>query len=416
MNLSFYIGKRYLSATKGKGFVSFISVVSVLGIAVGIMALIVVLSVMNGVTSEVREKILSMTAHAKIVGVQDYIDPSVDIADVLPDSQDNPEIEQIIASAPYIEGQALIGIGQSYQGVQVKGIDAAREPAVSEVIASLGDEVNGLAPGEFNVIIGKSLSDQLGIYPGDKLTLVVPKTTVSAAGIIPRIKRFTVISLFESGHFLYDTGLILIDIDDAATLFQRSGYDGYQLKLADLFAAQTLTESLNQALPSPYYAIDWTSQNRTYFDAVKVEKAAMFFILLIIVMVAAFNILSTLVMVVNDKQSDIAILRTIGVTPQTIQRVFMIQGTALGLIGTILGVVGGVLFAKQVPNLMQFLEANFGFRLPAELYFISSLNPKIEVGVIVLIALCALLLSFLATIYPAFKAARTDPARALAYE
>lgn len=411
MNLSWFIGKRYVTAARGNGFVPFISVVSVFGITVGIWALIVVLSVMNGVTGEVRDKLLSMTAHAKIVGTTATLPADTQITSFVADEP------QVMAYAPFIEGQALIGLGQSYTGVQVKGIDPVQEPNVADALAKLGGEINTLQAGEFNVILGQNLANQLGVKVGEKITLVVPKTTVSAAGILPRIKRFTVSATFHSGHYLYDTGLILVNIKDAAKLFQRGDtVDGFQLKLEDLFAAQALVERLNQNLPVSLYAYDWTAQNKAYFDAVKTEKAAMFFILMIIVMVAAFNILSTLVMVVTDKQRDIAILRTIGVAPTTIMRVFMIQGVILGVLGTLLGVILGVVTALQVPIIMSFLESSFGFRLPAELYFISSLNPKIDVGVVLLIAVCSLLLSFLATLYPAYKAAKTQPARALAYE
>lgn len=411
MNLSLFIGKRYVTATRGKGFVSFISIISVVGIAMGIMALIVVLSVMNGVTSEVRDKILSMTAHAKIIGT---IEPIASDTHIQPFIKDE---SSVIATAPYIEGQALIGIGQNYNGVQVKGIDPKTEGNVSDALAKLGSDINTLQAGEFNVIIGQNLANQIGVNVGNKITLVVPKTTVSAAGILPRVKRFTVSAIFNSGHYLYDTGLILINIKDAAKLFQRKdGIDGYQLKLNDLFAAQDLTKRLNEKLPMSLYATDWTSQNKAYFDAVRTEKAAMFFIMMIIVMVAAFNILSTLVMVVTDKQRDIAILRTIGAAPATIMRIFMIQGVTLGVLGTIIGVIGGIAIAKQVPNIMAFLENQFGFRLPAELYFISSLNPKIDLPVIALIAGSSLLLAFLATLYPSYKAAKLQPARALAHE
>lgn len=410
-NLSWFIGKRYVTASRGKGFVSFISIVSVLGIAMGIMALIVVLSVMNGVTSEVRDKILSMTAHAKIVGTGQPLSKQFNISPLITDKQ------PVIASAPFIEGQALIGIGQNYHGVQVKGINPDKEIQVADALASLGEDINTLVTGDYNAIIGQNLASQLGVDIGNKITVVVPKTTVSAAGILPRIKRFTVSGIFNSGHYLYDTGLILINIDDAAKLFQRGeSIDGFQLKLDDPFHAQELVEQLNQELPASLFAFDWSAQNKSYFDAVKTEKAAMFFILMIIVMVAAFNILSTLVMVVTDKQRDIAILRTVGTSPATIMRIFIIQGIILGIVGTVLGVLGGLFISSQVPNIMSFLESAFGFRLPAELYFISSLKPKIDTSVVILIALSSLLLSFLATLYPAYKAAKTQPARALAYE
>lgn len=418
MNLALFIGKRYVSASRGKGFVSFISVVSVLGIAMGIIALIVVLSVMNGVTSEVRDKILSMTAHATVLGFD--VKQDTDISHLVKDE------DSVLAYAPFIEGQALIGIGQEYQGVQVKGISPDKEPDIADALAQMKTEFSRLQAGEFNAAIGKNLANKLSqslgksVNVGDKITIIVPKTTATAAGILPRLKRFTVAAIFESGHYLYDSGLILINIDDAAKLFQRGvNIDGFQLKLDDLFKAQDLVKRLEdkvQASGEGFFFNDWTAQNKAYFDAVKTEKAAMFFILMIIVMVAAFNILSTLVMVVTDKQRDIAILRTIGVTPATIMRIFMIQGVILGVVGTVLGVIGGILIAQSVPSIMEFLEANFGFRLPPELYFISQLNPKIDPTLVIWIAIASIGLAFLATLYPAYKASRLQPARALAYE
>lgn len=409
MNLSLFIGKRYVIAGKGKNLVFSIS--SVLGIAIGIIALIVTLAVMNGVTGEVRDKILSMTAHAKIIGTTQLLPRDADISPLIADEN------SIIAHAPFIEGQALIGMGQSYNGVQVKGIDPDEEPKVADALVKIEDGLKTLKAGEFNVAIGQVLARQIGISIGDKLTVVVPKTTMSAAGILPRIKRFTVTAVFESGHYLYDSGLILVNIDDAAKLFQRrQGIDGFQLKLDDLFQAQALTERLNHKLPNSLYAFDWTQQNKAYFDAVKTEKAAMFFILMMILIVAAFNIFSTLIVVVSDKKRDIAILRTLGVAPGAIMRIFMMQGVTLCFIGTLIGVLGGVFIASQVPNMLAFAEANFGFRLPAELYFISELNPRIEASLVALIAGSALALSFIAALIPAFIASRLQPARALAYE
>ncbi len=410
MSLSLFIGKRYVTATRGRGFVSFFSIISVIGIAIGIMALIVVMSVMNGVTSEVRDKILSMTAHTKIMGANG-LPKNIDITPFIINEK------EVLAAAPFIEGQALIGIGQSYNGVQVKGIDPNTEASVADALANMDKELKTLTESSFNVVIGQNLANQLGVGVGEKITIIVPKTTATAAGLVPRIKRFKVSAIFHSGHYLYDTGLILININDAARLFQRGGsIDGFQLKLDDLFKAQDLVKRLNATLPSSMYSFDWTEQNKAYFDAVKTEKAAMFVILMIIVFVATFNILSTLVMAVTNKQSDIAILRTIGITPGTVMRIFIVQGMTLSVIGTLIGIIGGVLFASYVPDMMAFLESQFGLRLPAELYFISALHPKIELPFIGIVAFLSLLLSFLITLYPAYKAAKTQPARALAYE
>ncbi|PID66721.1 MAG: lipoprotein-releasing system transmembrane subunit LolC [Gammaproteobacteria bacterium] len=412
MSLSLFIGKRYVTATRGRGFVSVFSIISVVGITLGIMALIVVMSVMNGVTGEVRDKILSMTAHTKIVSTNNIgLAKDTDISPFIKNEK------EVLASAPFIEGQALIGIGQSYNGVQVKGVDPNTEASVADALADMDDTLKTLTEGSFNVMIGQNLANQLGVGVGDKITVVVPKTTATAAGIVPRIKRFKVSAIFHSGHYLYDTGLILININDAEKLFQRGDHiDGFQLKLDDLFKAQGLVERLDEKLPSSMYAFDWTQQNKAYFDAVKTEKAAMFVILMIIVFVATFNILSTLVMAVTNKQSDIAILRTIGITPGAVMRIFIVQGMTLSVIGTLIGIIGGVLFAMQVPDMMAYLENHFGLRLPAELYFISALHPKIDAVFIAWVAFLSLLLSFLITLYPAYKAAKVQPARALAYE
>ncbi len=411
MILSLFIGKRYVTATRGKEFVSVFSFISVIGIMLGIMSLIVVMSVMNGVTSEVRDKILSMTAHTKIVSVDNGLPKNADISPLVNREKD------VLAAAPFIEGQALIGIGKSYNGVQVKGIEPNAEVNVADALKNMGNELKTLTEGSFNVAIGQNLAQQLGVDVNDKITIIVPKTTATAAGIVPRIKRFKVSAIFHSGHYLYDSGLILVNINDAARLFQRgNNIDGFQLKLDDLFKAQDLVKRLNNELPASMYAFDWTAQNKSYFDAVKAEKGAMFLILMIIVFVATFNILSTLVMAVSNKQSDIAILRTIGVTPSTIMRIFIVQGMTLSVIGTIIGIIGGVLFSIYVPDMMAFAEKTFGWRLPAELYFISAIHPKIEVTFITWVAFLSSLLSFLITLYPAYKAAKVHPARALAYE
>ncbi len=411
MGLSLFIGKRYVTATRGESSVSAFSIISIIGITLSIMALIIVMSVMNGVTSEVRDKILSMTAHTKIMSVTDGLPKDTDIAPFIKNEK------EVLASAPFIEGQALIGIGQSYNGVQVKGIDPNTEASVADALANMDNELKTLTQGGFNVVIGQNLANQLGVGVGEKITIIVPKTTATAAGLVPRIKRFEVSAIFHSGHYLYDTGLILININDAAKLFQRGDtIDGFQLKLDDLFKAQDLVERLNTQLPSSMYSFDWTQQNKAYFDAVKAEKGAVFLILMIIMFVATFNILATLIMAVNNKRGDIAILRTIGMTPATIMRIFIIQGMTLNIIGTIIGIICGVLFSLYIPDMMSFAEKTFSWKLPSELYFISAIHPKIEVTFIAWVAFLSLLITFIFSLIPAYKAAKTQPARALAYE
>lgn len=411
--LSWYIGKRYVTATRGKGFVSFISLISVIGVALGVIALIVVLSVMNGVTGEVKEKILAMTAHAKLTAAWrgNTIPADYDVSQYLNN-------KEVLAYAPFTEGQGLIALQSTFLPVLIKGIDPALESTVSEAMLPIQSELNQLSANTFNIIIGKRIADMMGATVGDKITVIIPKASVTAAGMQPRLKRFTVVGVFESGHYTYDSSLALINLADATKLFQlEDGYQGYQLKLSDPINAPQISKQLNQELENtPLIVRDWTDENRNYFEAVKVEKAAMFFILMVIVIVAAINILSVLVMVVTDKQKDIAILRTLGVSPATITKIFVIQGTILGVIGTVIGVIGGILISKNVPVIMGLLEKHFGIQLPAELYFISHLNPRIDADLVALIAVCAIIISILFTIPPARKAAKTHPARALAYE
>ncbi|MBS9782117.1 MAG: lipoprotein-releasing ABC transporter permease subunit [Gammaproteobacteria bacterium] len=411
MSLSLFIGKRYVTASRGEGSVSAFSIISIIGITLSMMALIIVMSVMNGVTSEVRDKILSMTAHTKIMSVTDGLPKDTDITPWIKDEK------EVLAAAPFIEGQALIGIGHSYNGVQVKGIDPNTEANVADALADMGNELKTLTEGDFNVAIGQKLADKLRVSVGEKITIIVPKTTATAAGLVPRIKRFKVSAIFHSGHYLYDVGLILVNINDAARLFQRGDtIDGFQLKLDDLFKAQDLVKRLNATLPASMYSFDWTAQDKDYFEAVKAEKGAVFLILMIIMFVATFNILATLIMAVDNKRGDIAILRTIGMTPATIMRIFIIQGMTLNIIGTIIGIIGGVLFSLYIPDMMSFVEKVFDWKLPEQLYFISAIHPKIEVTFIAWVAFLSLLITFIFSLFPAYKAAKTQPARALAYE
>ncbi len=337
MNLPLFIGTRYVKA-KNSGGASVTSIISIVSIMLGTAALIVVLSVMNGVTSQVRDKIMSMTAHASLIPTFSALTLDDDVDQYL------KKEPRVLAKAPYIYGQALIGEGQSYNGIVVKGVDPTQEAGVSKTIAKMPNELAKLQPGKFNIIIGRKLADSLGAYIGDKITLIVPKTTVTAVGIQPRIKRFTIVGLFDAGHHVFDTTYTLINLKDAGVLFRlEKAITGYQLKLSKPLDAPEISAEINKILPSELKITDWTEQNASYFDAVKVEKLMLFMVLFIILVVAYINILSTLFMTVSEKRGDIAILRTIGMRKNKIVIIFMIQGIILGFIGTILGFLLGYL-------------------------------------------------------------------------
>jgi lipoprotein-releasing system permease protein len=412
--LSLFVGLRYTAARRGNHFISFISLVSMLGLMLGVAALILVLSVMNGFDRELRQRILGMVPHATLgaygdEGFGDWQDVAEEV-----------RLQQGVAGvAPFVQAQGMLTSHGRVQGVQVNGIDPSIEPEVSIIADHMqrGD-TDSLQAGEYNIILGELLARFLGVHVGDKVTLVLPEASVSVAGVVPRLKRFTVTGLFSVGAEL-DANLAYIHIEDAARLkrMQSGRVDGLRLKLDDLFQAPRLVREIALSQQRPLYVSDWTRTHGNLFQAIQMEKRMIALLLLLIVFVAAFNIVSTLVMVVTDKRSDIAILRTMGATPASILRIFMVQGILIGLIGTALGVVLGVTLALTVTDLVAWVERMLGIQfLSAEVYFISYLPSELVWADVGLITSAALLISFIATLYPAWRASRTQPAEALRYE
>ena len=412
--LELYIGLRYLRAKRRNQFISFISMTSMLGIVLGVTALITVLSVMNGFEKEVRERILGMASHITISG---YGGPLRDWQKL--DEMVRAMEPRVIGAAPYIRKEVMLSAGRSVTGALVRGVSPELDPEVSDVwehmlVGDLGD----LQAGGFGIILGRGLARSLGVMPGDKVTMVTPQASSTPAGILPRMKRFTVTGVFEVGMHEYDSALALIHIDDAAKLFRtQGGVSGLRLKLDDLYQAMPVRSRLSQALSGDYWLSDWTLRHANLFRAVKIEKTMMFLILSLIVAVAAFNIVSTLVMVVTDKQADIAILRTLGSTPASITLIFVIQGTVIGLVGVLLGAIGGVSLALNVDSVVAWLEGVLGMQfMPADVYYISTFPSELHWDDVIKIIAISFGLSVLATLYPAWRASRTQPAEALRYE
>ncbi len=411
--LSVYIGLRYTRAKRRDHFISFISLSSMLGVALGVAALITVLSVMNGFEKELRTRILGMTSHAFITGANGTLQDWQSLQGLITDRP------HVVDSAPFVEGQAMLSQGSNVRGTQIRGIDPNLEGRVS----TIGDKIiqgqfTALTPGSFGIILGKDLAMAMGVGTGDKITLITPDVSPTPAGIIPRLKRLEVVGIFEIGMYEYDSALAIMNIEDAAKLFRiPNAVTGLRLKLDDIYQAPNITRELMMNLPVNYRAADWTYQHANFFRALKTEKIVMFVILLLIVAVAAFNIVSTLIMMVTDKQSDIAILRTLGMTPKNIMTIFMVQGTLIGLFGTLIGVVGGVTLALNVESIIAGVEKILGYQfLPADVYYISSLPSDLQWNDVTVIGLTAFALSLLSTIYPSWRAAQIRPAEALRYD
>ena len=411
--LTLFIGLRYTRAKRRTGFISFITLTSVLGIALGVAALITVLSVMNGFEAKLRERILGMTSHASITGSDGTL---TEWESLEPPLRKEP---RVLGWAPYVEGQAMINSDRRVSGSLIRGILPDYEPRVSEVATQLtAGRLDQLKAGEFGIILGAELAEHLGAIVGDKVTVITPQVTPTPAGILPRLKRFTVVGIFHVGMFEYDRNLALIHLDDAKRLFGLAdGVSGLRLKVDDLFFAREIMRDIGPKLPGHYMMTDWTQAHSNFFQAIQTEKRVMFIILLLIVAVAAFNIVSTLVMVVTDKRADIAILRTQGMPPRTVMGIFIVLGTIIGLFGTLIGGVGGVLLALNVETLVPAIEKFFSVHfLPADVYYISELPSRLEWSDVLNITVVAFCLSILATIYPAWQASLIQPAEELRYE
>lgn len=411
--IEFYIGLRYTRAKRRNHFISFISAFSMLGIMLGVMVLIVVLSVMNGFHKEVRERILGMASHATISGVNGELS---DWREVMAQAS---RVPHVVGLAPYVEGQGMLISGQKVSGVLLRGISPDQEGQVSEVITSLKrGSIDALKPGGYGIILGRELALVLGVDVGEKVTLVTPQINVTPAGIMPRLKRFNVVGIFEIGMGDYDRGVAIMHIEDAAKLMRlQEGVTGVRLKLDDLYLAPRVSRDLAIKMGGYYRISDWTMQHRNFFAALHTEKRMMTIILSLIVAVAAFNIVSTMVMVVTDKQSDIAILRTLGASPGSVLGIFMVQGATLGVVGNLLGVFFGVWAALNVEQIVSRIESMLNIEfLDSSIYYISKMPSDPQLGDVLFIGIGAFLITLLAALYPAWRAARTQPAEALRYE
>lgn len=419
MNFELLVGLRYVRAKRrnrsGGGFVSFISFVSMAGIALGVAALIVVLSVMNGFQRELRTRILGVASHAQVVAYNGDLDDWPRYAEL---AQRQPEVK---AAAPYVQAQGMLSYDESVRGTVVRGILPEREDAVADFAKYMKfGKLADLKPGEYGVILGVELARALGVRPGEKVTLIAPQGLVTPAAVLPRVRQFTLVGVFEAGMYEYDVGLALIHLKDAQVLYRmQDAVTGVRLKLAELFDAPRVAVALNRLpeIADKAYVSDWTQSHANFFRAVQIEKKVMSIILSLIVAVAAFNIVSALVMAVQDKRADIAILRTLGASPNSIMQIFIIQGAIMGVIGLLVGVGGGVALALNIDVVVPAIERALGFQfLAKDVYAISDLPSELIWSDVVGVVFVSLLLTLLATLYPSWRAARTNPAEALRYE
>jgi lipoprotein-releasing system permease protein len=417
MSLPFelFVGLRYTRAKRRNHFISFISMTSMVGIALGVAALIVVLSVMNGFQHELRSRILGVASHLQISGAGNELGDWQAVAEKV---RTQPEVQ---ASAPYIMAQGMLSFGQAVQGTIVRGVIPAEENRVADIGQHIrAGSFEALTPGSFGIVLGSDLALALGVGVGDKVVVMAPQGQFTPTGMVPRLKQFKVVGIFQIGMYEYDSALALINLSDAATLYRMGDkVSGLRLKLDNLDQAPVVAQQLvNRFGPdSGYYVTDWTQQHANFFRAVQMEKRVMFVILTLIVAVAAFNIVSTLVMAVTDKRADIAILRTLGASPGSILRIFIVQGSLIGVIGTLMGVVGGVLLALNIETVVPFIEHVFGVQfLAKDVYYISDLPSELQWSDVGVITSVSLVLSLLATLYPSWRAANIHPAEALRYE
>jgi lipoprotein-releasing system permease protein len=409
-----FIGLRYTRAKRKTHFVSFIAFISIAGVSLGVFALIVVLSVMNGFGNELRDRTLSMTSHATVTGFDGTMGNWEQNASIAKQNTD------VISAAPYIRKEVMLSNGRRVSGALVRGIEPEAEKTVSTVASKMvSGELADLQDGEYGIVLGRELANSLGVYEGDKLTVITPQASVTAVGVMPRLRRFRVVGVFEVGMHEFDSAMAYMHIGDAARLFQfdQGKVNGIRLKLRDLFEARRITHELNKEFGEEYWIRDWTRQHRNFFKALKTEKTVMFIILLMVIAVAALNIVSTLMMTVRDKEADIAILRALGMTPGSVMTIFIIQGTVIGMFGTLIGVAAGVPVALNVFEIVSWLEQLFQTDfLPSDVYYISDITADVQPKEVLTYAVSAFVITVLATIYPAWRASRTMPAEALRYE
>ena len=404
-----FVGLRYTRARKKSHFISFISFTSMLGIGLGIMVLITVLSVMNGFDDEISKRFFGMAPEVTVTGSDGHIEPWQSMEKKL------AQYPGVLSVSPFVGGQGLIVEEGHVLPILLTGIDPAKEEKINHLQQKLiVGSMDALSP--FGIVLGKGLAENLGVFVGDKVTVMIPQATVTPAGIIPRFKRFSIVGVFSAGTgFNFDTRLAFINLPDAQKLAQLgSGITGFKLKILEPYAAPALSEQISHDFGDRVTVSDWTDQFGEFFQALKLEKRMMFLILVLIIAVAAFNLVSSLVMLVNDKQAEIAILRTLGATPGTILRIFIVQGMMVGIIGTLIGVIGGIILASNATSVVNFIQSFFGIRiLSANMYFVDYLPSKIMSTDVIHICLLALMMSFLATLYPAWRASKTEIVEAL---
>lgn len=408
-----WIGRRYVRSRSGNRFVSMISAISMLGIAIAVAVLIVVLSVVNGFERELRERLLAMSAHASIES------PDGRLRGWRPRLEEIAAHPDVTGAAPYVEGQGLLVLGDRLSGAELRGIDPQREHAVSGVAGLMTTgSLEALEPGAFGIVLGSELAEHLGAENGDKVTVTLAEGIVTPVGVVPRTKRFTVQGVYRVGMYEFDRRLAFVNLGDAQRLYRLGdAVSGIRLSVTDIYNAPSIVRRVALGLHEPVLVGDWTKRHVNFFRSIQITKSILFVILLMVVAVAAFNIVSTLVMVVKEKQSDIAILRTAGARPSSILGIFITQGTIIGLVGTLAGLIAGVLLATNLESVVAFMESTFGIKfLAADVYFISDLPADVRAGDLVQICSIAFLLALLATLYPAWQGARTLPAEALRYE
>ena len=412
-NYASWIGRRYVRAQSSNSFISLISGISMLGIAIAVAVLIVVMSVVNGFERELKDRLLTMTSHVSLLGISGRLADADALITIAESSA------EVVAAAPFVNGQALLVAGRELSGIELRGIDPVQEAKVSGVAGVMQrGRLDDLSPGSFSIVLGRELADALGVGVGDKVTVTLAQGIVSPAGVVPRMKRFTVSGIYRVGMYEFDRRLAFVNIADAQKLYRmRDNVTGVRLAVNDVFRAPDIARDVALTHGRQLIRDDWMRGHVNFFRSIQITKSILFIILLLLVAVAAFNIVSTLVMVVKDKQADIAILRTIGANPSGIVRIFMTQGAIVGLVGTLAGVALGIVVSLNLESIIAFLESTLGIKfLAADVYFISDLPAELQYGDVARIALIALALALVSTLYPAWMAARTSPAEALRYD